>query len=64
MEKVLIWAADPQLFWQSETTKWVLAPGKQWLLAAILQFSVSWLQENCSAEGETANDIPQLPWAV
>lgn len=60
MEKVLIWAADPRVFWHSETIKWVLAPGRQWLLAAILQFSVSWLQENCGAEGETANDNPQL----
>lgn len=36
MEKVLVWAADPHVFWQSETTKWVLAPVKQWLLAAVL----------------------------
>lgn len=63
-EKVLIWADDPQVFWQSEATKWVLAPGKQWLLAAILQVSVSWLQEHCDAEGETAIDIPQLQWAA
>lgn len=64
MEKVLFWVADLLVFWQSETTKQVLAPGKQWLLAAVLQFSDSWLQDNCSAEGETANDIPQLRWAA
>lgn len=44
MEKVLFWVTDLHVFCQSETTKWVLAPGKQWLLAAILQFSDSWLQ--------------------
>lgn len=64
MEKVLFWAADLQVFWQSETTELVLAPGKQWLLVAILPFSVSWLQDNCGAEGETVNDIPQLQWAA
>lgn len=47
-EKVLVWAADACVFWQSATTEWVLAPAKQWLFGAILQFSVSWLHENCS----------------
>lgn len=58
MEKALFWVANLQVFWQSETIKWLLALGKQWLLAAILRFYDSWLQDNCRAEGETANDIP------
>lgn len=38
---VLVCAADPPVFWQSEATRRVLAPAKQWLSAALWPFSVS-----------------------
>lgn len=57
VEKVLFWAADLQVFWQSETTQCVLVPGKQWLLVAILSFSVSGLQDSCGAPAVTMGGL-------
>lgn len=57
MEKVLFWAADLQVFWQSETTGCLLVPGKQWLLVAILSFSVSGLQDSCGAPAVTMGSL-------
>lgn len=57
MEKVLVWATDSHVFWWSETAKWVLDPAKQRLLAAMLQFSVSWLHENCGGERDLSSSV-------